>query len=152
MFDNLNWWEIAVLLLLALFIFGPERLPKAIADGLRMIRTLRNMARNATTDLSRELGTEVRVEDLNPKTFIRKHLLTEEDEAALRRPIDEAIGDLRKVTEDVNGSVSGLRGSPGRSPATGATGNGASGGTTSTGTSAPEVPAAPPQRYDTDAT
>ncbi|GAA1771394.1 Sec-independent protein translocase subunit TatB [Luedemannella helvata] len=140
MFDNLNWWEITVLLMLALFIFGPERLPKAIADGLRMIRTLRNMARNATSDLSRELGTDVRVEDLNPKTFIRKHLLTEEDEAALRRPIDEAIGDLKKVTEDVNGSVNGLRGAPGR-------------GTTSTSTPAPEAPAAlPPQRYDTDAT
>ena len=41
MFDNLNLWEIIVLALLALFIFGPERLPKVIADGMRMLRNLR---------------------------------------------------------------------------------------------------------------
>ncbi|GAA1811586.1 hypothetical protein GCM10009682_36220 [Luedemannella flava] len=141
MFENLNWWEITVLLLIALFLFGPERLPKVIGDGLRMIRTLRNMARNATSDLSRELGTEVSVEDLNPKTFIRKHLLSEEDEAALRRPIDDAIGDLKRVTSDVNGSVSGLRGSPGDYRPSDST------------PPAADTPATPPaQRYDADAT
>jgi Sec-independent protein translocase protein TatA len=51
-FENLNWWEIGALLLLALLIFG-ERLPKVIGDGLRMLRGLRAMAQNATTDLSR---------------------------------------------------------------------------------------------------
>ena len=44
------------------------------------------MARNATGDLSRELGTDIQLEDLHPRTFVRKHLLSEEDEAALRRP------------------------------------------------------------------
>ncbi len=103
MFSNLNWWEIIGLALLALFIFGPERLPKVISDGLRMLRSLRDMARNATTDLSRELGTEVRLEDLHPKTFIRKHLLSEEDEAALRRPFDDAYRDVKEIATDVNG-------------------------------------------------
>jgi sec-independent protein translocase protein TatB len=144
MFDNLNWWEIAVLLMIALFLFGPERLPKLINDALRMIRTLRGMARNATSDLSRELGTEVSIDDLNPRTFIRKHLLSEEDEAALRRPIDEALGDLKKVTNDVNGSVSGLRGSPGRHSG----GTGAAPAADPT----PAAPATPPSSYDTDAT
>ena len=37
MFENLNWWEIGALLMLALLIFG-ERLPKVIGDGLRMLR------------------------------------------------------------------------------------------------------------------
>jgi len=101
-FSNLNWWEIVGLALLGLFIFGPERLPKVISDGLRMLRQVRDMARNATTDLSRELGTEVRLEDLHPKTFIRKHLLSEEDEAALRRPFDDAYRDVKQVTSDVN--------------------------------------------------
>ena len=50
MFENLNWWEIGALLMLALLIFG-ERLPKVIGDGLRMLRGLRAMAQNATTDL-----------------------------------------------------------------------------------------------------
>src|SRR5690606_2312515 len=101
-FSNLNWWEIAVLALIALFIFGPERLPKVISDGVRMIRTVRDMARNATSDLSRELGTDIQLEDLHPKTFIRKHLISEEDEAMLRRPFDDAVKEVKKVTADVN--------------------------------------------------
>jgi sec-independent protein translocase protein TatB len=101
-FSNLNGWEIVALALLGLFIFGPERLPKAISDVARMLRGLRTMARNATTDLSRELGTEVSLEDLHPKTFIRKHLLSEDDEAALRRPFDDISGDMRQIASNFN--------------------------------------------------
>jgi sec-independent protein translocase protein TatB len=102
MFANLNIWEIICLALLGLFIFGPERLPKVIADAMRILRGLRAMARNATNDLSRELGTEVSLEDLHPKTFIRKHLLSEEDEANLRRPSDDLARDVRGIASDVD--------------------------------------------------
>jgi sec-independent protein translocase protein TatB len=98
-FENLNWWEIGALLLLALLIFG-DRLPTVINDGLRMVRNLRNMARNATGDLSRELGTDIQLEDLHPKAFIRKHLLSEEDEQALRKPLQSMYDNLRS---DVTG-------------------------------------------------
>jgi sec-independent protein translocase protein TatB len=101
MFENLNWWEFLALLLLALLIFG-DRLPKVIADGLRMLRNLRSMARNATSDLSRELGTDIQLEDLHPKTFIRKHLLSEAEEEALRKP-------LRGVYEDVRADLKGVQ-------------------------------------------
>jgi len=101
-FSNLNAWEVITLALLGLFIFGPERLPKVIADGLRMLRGLRAMARNATEDLSRELGTDVSLEDLHPKTFIRKHLLSEEEEAQLRRPFEDVARDVRQIGTDVN--------------------------------------------------
>ncbi|TDB70602.1 preprotein translocase subunit TatB, partial [Micromonospora sp. KC721] len=94
MLDNLNWWEIVALLLLALLIFG-DRLPNVINDGLRMVRNLRTMARNATGDLSRELGTDIQLEDLHPKAFIRKHLLSEEDEAAIRKPLQGVYDNLR---------------------------------------------------------
>jgi sec-independent protein translocase protein TatB len=105
MFSNLNMWEIIALALIGLFIFGPERLPKVIGDGMRMLRGLRAMARNATDDLSRELGTEVRIEDLHPKTFIRKHLLSEEEEANLRRPFDDITRDVRGVASDVDSAA-----------------------------------------------
>ncbi|MEV0427944.1 preprotein translocase subunit TatB [Micromonospora sp. NPDC049836] len=99
MFENLNWWEIGALLMLALLIFG-DRLPVVINDGLRMIRNLRNMARNATGDLSRELGTDIQLEDLHPKAFIRKHLLSEEDEQAIRKPLQSMYDNIRS---DVSG-------------------------------------------------
>jgi sec-independent protein translocase protein TatB len=98
-FENLNWWEIGALLLLALLIFG-DRLPKVISDGLRMLRTLRSMAQNATSDLSRELGTDIQLEDLHPKAFIRKHLLSEDDEAAIRKPLQGLLNDVKS---DLNG-------------------------------------------------
>jgi sec-independent protein translocase protein TatB len=104
MFENLNWWEIAALLMLALLIFG-ERLPKVIGDGLRMLRGLRAMAQNATSDLSRELGTDIQLQDLHPKAFIRKHILSEDDEAALRKPLQGLFEDVKS---DLNGVKSDL--------------------------------------------
>ncbi|MEH0929617.1 preprotein translocase subunit TatB [Micromonospora sp. CPCC 205558] len=105
MLDNLNAWEIGGLLLLALLIFG-DRLPAVITDGMRLVRNLRNMARNATGDLSRELGTDIQLEDLHPKAFIRKHLLSEEDEAAIRKPLKGVYDDLRA---DVGGVHNDLK-------------------------------------------
>ena len=105
MFENLNWWEIAALLMLALLIFG-ERLPKVIGDGLRMLRGLRAMAQNATQDLSRELGTDIQLQDLHPKAFIRKHLLSEDEEEALRKPLQGLFEDVKT---DINGVKSDLQ-------------------------------------------
>jgi sec-independent protein translocase protein TatB len=105
MLDNLNWWEIGALLLLALLIFG-ERLPKVIGDGLRMLRGLRAMAQNATTDLNRELGTDLQLQDLHPKAFIRKHLLSEEDEAAIRKPLQGLLDDVKKDLTGVKDDLS----------------------------------------------
>ena len=104
MFENLNWWEIGALLLVALLIFG-ERLPKVIGDGLRMLRGLRAMAQNATSDLSRELGTDIQLQDLHPKAFIRKHLLSEEEEAAIRQPLQGLFDDVK---QDLNGVRDGI--------------------------------------------
>ena len=98
--ENLDSWKLLVLILVGLFVFGPDRLPKAISEGVRMIRGLRDMARNATSDLSRELGTDIQLEDLHPKTLLRKHLLSEEDERTLRKPLEDLY---RQVETDVKG-------------------------------------------------
>ncbi|MEU7971181.1 preprotein translocase subunit TatB [Micromonospora sp. NPDC049089] len=125
MLDNLNWWEIGALLLLALLIFG-DRLPAVITDGLRLVRNLRNMARNATGDLSRELGTDIQLEDLHPKAFIRKHLLSEEDEAAIRKPLQGVYDNLRADVSGVHNDLKDVANaadlrSNGNSPASTAT-------------------------------
>mgnify|MGYP001405479090 CR=1 FL=1 len=109
MFDNINGWEIAALLLIALFILGPERLPKVISDAARGIRKLRQMARNATAELNREMGTNLRMEDLHPKTFIRKHVLSEEDEAMLRRPFQELYNDMEDIASKTDLRSNGSR-------------------------------------------
>jgi sec-independent protein translocase protein TatB len=103
--ENLDGWKLLVLALLGIFIFGPDKLPKAISDGVRMLRTVRDMARNATGDLSRELGTDIQLEDLHPKTLIRKHLLSEEDERALRKPLEDLYQDVQSDLKGISNEV-----------------------------------------------
>ncbi|MDG4791686.1 preprotein translocase subunit TatB [Micromonospora sp. WMMD1102] len=147
MFENLNWWEIGALLLVALLIFG-DRLPNVISDGLRMLRNLRNMARNATGDLSRELGTDIQLEDLHPKAFIRKHLLSEEDEQAIRKPLEGTFEKLRSDLTDVRREVDDVASAADiRRPA--GTAGGATASTPGTGS---EVTPAQRRGYDIDAT
>ncbi len=114
MFENLGWQEIFFLLLVALFILGPERLPRILRDIMRGLRKLRQMARNATSDLSRELGTDVNLEDLHPKTFLRKHVLSEEDEALLRRPLESLYSDVEDIADstDLRSTLSAESSSP----------------------------------------
>jgi sec-independent protein translocase protein TatB len=107
-FSNLSWYEVVALLLLALFIFG-DKLPKMIADGLRMLRTLRRMAQNATSDLSRELGTDIQLEDLHPRSFVRKHLLSEEDQERLLQPLKGVSEDLKQVSQEADEATSQVR-------------------------------------------
>jgi sec-independent protein translocase protein TatB len=113
---NLNAWEIIVLVLLALFLLGPERLPKLVSDAVRLLRRLRAMARDATEGLSRELGTQVTLEDLHPKTFIRKHVFSDEEQAALRRPLEDLSRNLRGIESDIRRAGSDIRGSIESSP------------------------------------
>ncbi|HEY0487381.1 MAG TPA: sec-independent translocase [Mycobacteriales bacterium] len=97
---DLNFMEIIGLLLLGLFIFGPERLPKVIGDAARMLRGVREMARNATSELREELGTDLDIDDLNPRTFVRRHLLSEDEQERLTRPLRDAFDDVRELGTD----------------------------------------------------
>lgn len=81
MFDQLGWGEITVLLLLALFVFGPERLPGIAAEAGKGLRKLRGMVKGLTEDLKTELGPEIGDLDLralNPREFVRKALLEDD--------------------------------------------------------------------------
>lgn len=86
MFNSLGWPEIAVLVVLGLFVFGPERLPGMAAEAGRALRRIRLYAKGLTDDLKAELGPEVGDLDLaslNPKTFVRKHLFEDDDDDVL---------------------------------------------------------------------
>jgi len=75
---DLSITKIAVLLVIAVVIFGPEQLPKLAQQAGRALRDLRKLADSATRDLKEGLGPEFEdfdVTDLHPKNFVRKHLL-----------------------------------------------------------------------------
>ena len=91
MFSSLGWGELAVLMVLALFVFGPERLPTMAAEAGKGLRQLRVYVKGMTSDLKNELGPElgdVDLASLNPRTFVQKHLFSdEEDELPRGRPV-----------------------------------------------------------------
>ncbi|MCW2714891.1 MAG: twin-arginine translocation protein TatB subunit [Frankiales bacterium] len=83
MFDSLGWAEILVLLVLALFVFGPERLPGIAAEAGKSLRKARLYVKRVTDDLQSELGPElgnVDLASLHPRTFVHKHLLSDDDD------------------------------------------------------------------------
>ncbi len=51
--------EIMILAVLGLLVFGPERLPKAAADAVRMLKQVRSMASNARQDLADSAGIDM---------------------------------------------------------------------------------------------
>ena len=79
MFD-LNFAKIAILAVIALIVFGPDQLPKMAAQAGRALRDVRRLAEGARADLQEHLPEEFRefdINELNPKYFVRKHLLDE---------------------------------------------------------------------------
>jgi len=91
MFDSIGWGEIVVLGLAALFIFGPERLPTLAKDAATGLKKVREAITGVRGQLHETLGDDfdhLRDMDLrqyHPKTFIRQQLLTDEDDARVRR-------------------------------------------------------------------
>ena len=84
MFDSIGWGEIVVLALIAMFIFGPERLPdlaKEAAAGLKRVRTAITGVREQVNESFGDELPELRDLDLrkyHPKTFIRSQLLDDD--------------------------------------------------------------------------
>ncbi len=75
--------ELAVILVVAVIVFGPDRLPEFARQAGRFVRQLRNLAQNAQNELRRELGpdySDLKLTDLDPRVAIRKHILDAMDE------------------------------------------------------------------------
>ncbi len=74
MFD-IGIGEILMLGVIGLLIFGPDRLPKAAADGARFLKQIRTMASSAKQDLADSAGLDINdamdtvkgLADLHPK-------------------------------------------------------------------------------------
>lgn len=81
MFNDIGPLELVTIIVLAVLVFGPDKLPKVIQDVMRTIRKIREFSESAKQDIRQELGPEFKdfeFEDLNPKTFLRKQLENED--------------------------------------------------------------------------
>lgn len=89
---NIGPLELVILGIVAIIVLGPDRLPDLARDAARMLRTLRELATGARTQLRDELGPEfadMDLRNLNPRTALQRVILGDE-ENGLR-------ADLRKL-------------------------------------------------------
>ncbi|MDQ3504720.1 MAG: Sec-independent protein translocase subunit TatB [Actinomycetota bacterium] len=130
MFDSVGLSEIMVLLLGALFIFGPDRLPSLARDAAGALKRLRQTVTGARGQIHDQLGPDfdhlkdVDLRSLNPKTFIRKHLLEDEPSPPIRRR-SATSGSRTRTTEQETATSSAAAGTP---VAVGAAGSAATNG------------------------
>jgi sec-independent protein translocase protein TatB len=81
-FFDIGPLEIVALVILGVLVFGPDKLPKVIQDVMGFIRKVRAFSDSAKEDIRKELGPEFKdfeFEDLNPKTFVRKQLMDNDE-------------------------------------------------------------------------
>lgn len=58
MFLDINGWELVIIVVVALLVIGPERLPHYLARARETIRDLRRLAEGAKTQLRDQMGPE----------------------------------------------------------------------------------------------
>ncbi len=95
---GLSWGQIAIIVLVGVFVLGPERIPTAVTWVLTSLRKVRTMAAGAPAELRREIGPEIDelrrqvadlqslkeiqelrdLRDLHPKRLIGKNILGDE--------------------------------------------------------------------------
>lgn len=86
--------EILVILVVAIVVFGPDKLPQFARQAGRLVRTTRRMMNDARADLAAEMGDDFEglkdLKNLNPREFVRRNVLDglddDDDEAEPEKP------------------------------------------------------------------
>jgi len=76
--------ELAVIALVAVLVFGHDKLPDLAKQAGQMLRKVRQFADAARDELRDELGPEyadLELRDLDPRTIVRKHIIEAMNEA-----------------------------------------------------------------------
>jgi sec-independent protein translocase protein TatB len=76
--------EFTVIALVAVVVFGPDKLPEFARQAGRFLHRLKQFATGARDELRNELGPEfsdLELRDLDPRTIVRKHVMEAMEEA-----------------------------------------------------------------------
>lgn len=94
---NVGPMELVLLALVGLIVLGPDKLPGLAREAGQMLRTLRDLATGARSQLKNELGPEFADVDLsalndlrslNPRTAITRALFNDDEEAPAEKAAD----------------------------------------------------------------
>jgi sec-independent protein translocase protein TatB len=81
--------ELAVIALVAVLVFGPDKLPELAHQAGQLIRKAKQFADAARDELREELGPEyadLELRDLDPRTIVRKHIIEAMNDVDEPRP------------------------------------------------------------------
>jgi sec-independent protein translocase protein TatB len=112
---NIGPLELVVLALVGIIVVGPDKLPGLAKEAARMIRTLRELASGARTQLREELGPEfadVDLRNLNPRTAIQRMVLGDPEELRALNPrnaLNSLFTDEDRATIDPRASINEMR-------------------------------------------
>ncbi len=81
--------EMALIALVAVLVFGPDKLPDLARQAGGFLRRMRTFALATRDELRTELGPEfsdLELRDLDPRTIVRRHIVEAMEEGEPERP------------------------------------------------------------------
>ncbi len=98
--------ELVLLVVLAVVLFGPEKVPEYSRKAARVVHYLSTIANQAQNQLRAELGPEyadLQLKDLAPRALIQKHVID-----AIQGDLDQIKADLSDVRGDLEATRADL--------------------------------------------
>ncbi|MER7559945.1 sec-independent translocase [Nocardioides sp. NPDC126508] len=91
---GIGFAELAVIVVIAILVFGPDKIPDMARQIARLLHQVRNLANNARDDLRGELGPayqDLELRDLDPRRIVSRQIQEalaeiEEEEARAKAP------------------------------------------------------------------
>jgi sec-independent protein translocase protein TatB len=91
---GIGFAELAVIVVIAILVFGPDKIPDMARQIARLLHQVRNLANNARDDLRGELGPayqDLELRDLDPRRIVSKQIQEalaeiEQEEAVAKAP------------------------------------------------------------------
>ena len=78
--------ELTVIAIVAVLVFGPDKLPDLARQAGRFLRQVKHLANSARDEIREELGpdyADLELRDLDPRTIVRKHIIEAMNDAEL---------------------------------------------------------------------
>lgn len=106
---SLGFWEIVALAVLALFIFGPDRLPGMARSAAKTVAALRREANKTLTELKESAGLDDDIVEIAREARDLRSSLKDVRRtatSALMGPLDEVKGEVASAKAEVAGLAS----------------------------------------------
>lgn len=135
---NINGWELVIVVILFLMLFGPDRLPEVAVQIGKLVREVRKASQAATSEITREFEIAANEAGTSAQDIRNAGETARRVVQDTSRAVSAVVGSsgVREIGAAVNSAADAARGAGG-SPATGGSATGAAAtGTTAAGAAA----------------